>query len=147
MDTQEIADHLEITGLLARYSHALDSGQWHLLDEVFTPDAVIDYTSAGGIRGTRDEVTAWLAGVLAHWPGRLHLIGAPSIDVRDGEARVSAPFTDTLAPTKDLVAAGSQAAAGGFLHGGGWYHHRMRRTPGGWRSVELVEEQSWRIAR
>ncbi|MEO3803648.1 nuclear transport factor 2 family protein [Nonomuraea sp. B1E8] len=145
MDTQEIADRLEITGLLARYCHALDSGRWHLLDEVFTPGAVIDYTSAGGVRGTRDEVTAWLAGVLAHWPGRLHLIGAPIIDVRDGEARVSAPFTDTLAPTKDLVA-GPQAA-GGFLHGGGWYHHRMRRTSGGWRSVELVEEQSWRTAR
>ncbi|TDC02959.1 nuclear transport factor 2 family protein [Nonomuraea longispora] len=138
MDTQEIADRLEITGLLARYAHALDSGRWHLLDEVFTADAVIDYTSAGGIRGARDEVRVWLAGVLEHWPGRLHLIGAPSIDVRGGEARVSAPFTDTLAPTKDLVAADAE----GFLHGGGWYHHLMCRTPGGWRSVELVEEQS-----
>ncbi|MEV0618612.1 nuclear transport factor 2 family protein [Nonomuraea sp. NPDC050404] len=144
MDNQEIADRLEITGLLARYTHAIDSGQWDLLDEVFSQDAVIDYSSSGGIRGTRDEVKAWLAGVLVHWPARLHLIGAARIDFQDrGEALVSAPFTDTLAPTREMVAVGTE----GFLHGGGYYHHRMRRTPDGWRSMELVEEQSWRTAR
>ncbi|MFI6636084.1 nuclear transport factor 2 family protein [Nonomuraea fuscirosea] len=143
METQEIADRLEITGLLARYTFAIDSGQWDLLDEVFTPDASIDYSSSGGIKGTRDEVKVWLAEVLAHWPARLHLIGAARIDFLDGEARVSAPFTDTLAPTRELVAARTE----GFLHGGGYYHHRLRRTDGGWRSVELVEEQSWRTAR
>ncbi|MEU8360415.1 nuclear transport factor 2 family protein [Nonomuraea sp. NPDC048882] len=143
METQEIADRLEITGLLARYTFAIDSGQWDLLDEVFTPDASIDYSSSGGIKGTRDEVKVWLAEVLTHWPARLHLIGAARIDFLDGEARVSAPFTDTLAPTRELVAARTE----GFLHGGGYYHHRMRRTGSGWRSVELVEEQSWRTAR
>ena len=144
MDTQEISDRLEIAGLLARYSQAIDSGQWDLLDEVFGPDALIDYTSSGGIRGTRDEVKAWLAEVLVHWPARLHLIGCPRIDFDgDGEARASAPFTDTLAPTRDMVAADAE----GFLHGGGWYHHRLRRTSDGWRSTELVEQQSWRTAR
>lgn len=143
MDTQEIADRLEITGLLARYTYAIDSGQWDLLDEVFSQDAVIDYTSSGGIRGTLEQVKVWLAEVLAHWPARLHLIGAARIDLQDGQARVSAPFTDTLAPTREMVAARTE----GFLHGGGWYHHRMSRTPGGWRSTELVEEQSWRTAR
>ncbi|MGP3920079.1 nuclear transport factor 2 family protein [Nonomuraea sp. 10N515B] len=143
MDAQEFADRLEIADLLARYTRAIDSGRWELLDEVFSDDALIDYTSAGGIKGTREEVKAWLAEVLSHWPGRLHLIGAPTIDFHDGQARVSAPFTDTLAPTREMVAAGTE----GFLHGGGWYHHRMRRTPAGWRSTELVEEQSWRTAR
>ncbi|MGW0805841.1 nuclear transport factor 2 family protein [Nonomuraea sp. NPDC002799] len=142
MDAQEIADRLEIADLLARYTRAIDSGHWDSLDEVFTEDAVIDYTSSGGTRGTRDEVKTWLAKVLPHWPCRLHLIGAPVIDFGDGEARVRAPFTDTLAPTPDLVQAGTE----GFLHGGGWYHHRLRRTPAGWRSVELVEEQAWRTA-
>ncbi|NUR85331.1 MAG: nuclear transport factor 2 family protein [Nonomuraea sp.] len=143
MDAQEIADRLEIADLLARYSRAIDSGEWHLLDEVFTQDAVIDYRSAGGIRAARDEVKSWLAEVLPHWPGRLHLIGAARIDFDGDVARVSAPFTDTLAPTRDMA----DESAKGFLHGGGWYHHRLRRTPGGWRSEELVEEQSWRTAR
>ncbi|MEV3983584.1 nuclear transport factor 2 family protein [Nonomuraea sp. NPDC049758] len=143
MDVQEIADRLEITDLLARYSRAVDSGEWDLLDEVFSPEAVIDYRSAGGIRGGLAEVKSWLAEVLPHWPGRLHLIGAPRIVLTGDEARVSAPFTDTLAPTRDMAAADAK----GYLHGGGWYHHRMRRTSGGWRSQELVEEQSWRTAR
>ncbi|MFG1708952.1 nuclear transport factor 2 family protein [Nonomuraea sp. M3C6] len=143
MDAKEIADRLEISDLLARYTHAIDSGRWELLDEVFTEDATIDYSSSGGIRGTRDEAKTWLADVLSHWPGRLHLIGAATIDFHDGEASVRAPFTDTLAPTRQMVAAGTE----GFLHGGGWYHHRLRRTPDGWRSTELVEEQSWRTAR
>jgi hypothetical protein len=142
MDAQGIADRLEITELLARYARAVDAGEWDLLDEVFTVDAVIDYRSAGGIRGGRDEVKAWLAEVLRHWPGRLHLIGAATIALHANEAQVSAPFSDVLAPSRDMAAAGTQ----GYLHGGGWYHHRMRRTSDGWRSVELVEEQTWRTA-
>ncbi|SDM67116.1 nuclear transport factor 2 family protein [Nonomuraea jiangxiensis] len=140
MDATEIADRLEITDLLARYTRAIDSGRWELLDVVFTEEALIDYSSSGGVKGTRDDVKAWLADVLRHWPARLHLVGAATINFRDGEARVSAPFTDTLGPTQEMVSARTE----GFLHGGGWYHHRMRHTSAGWRSVELVEEQSWR---
>ncbi|MFI6787217.1 nuclear transport factor 2 family protein [Nonomuraea sp. NPDC050383] len=146
MDPHEIADRLEIIDLLGRYARAVDSGRWHLLDDVFTPDAVIDYRSAGGIRGSRAEVTAWLAEVLSGWPGRLHLIGSVTIrfdgagvDGRD-EAAVSAAFTDTLAPSREMVTADTA----GLLRGGGWYHHRVCRTTDGWRSRELVEEQSWR---
>lgn len=133
-------DHLAIADTLACYALALDSGDWDLLDDVFTPDAVLDYTSAGGIKGSYPEVKAWLAEVLPHWPGRLHLIGATRIRVADGEARVSASFTDTLAPTRAM------SGGAGVLQGGGWYHHRMIRTPSGWRSRELTEEQTWRTA-
>ncbi|MEV0195647.1 nuclear transport factor 2 family protein [Nonomuraea sp. NPDC050691] len=146
MDLCETADRLEIVDVLGRYARAVDSGRWDLLDDVFTPDAVIDYRSAGGIRGTRAEVTAWLAEVLSGWPGRLHLIGSvtitfdgPGPEGRD-EAAVSAAFTDTLAPSREMVS----ARTAGLLRGGGWYHHRVCRTSGGWRSRELVEEQSWR---
>ncbi|MEU7829292.1 MULTISPECIES: nuclear transport factor 2 family protein [unclassified Nonomuraea] len=140
MDDREIADRLQIAEVLARYAYAIDSGDWDLLDEVFTPDAVIDYQTAGGIRGTRAEAKIWLADVLANWPGRLHLIGATRIAFEAGEARVSAAFADTLAPSRELVSADSK----GLIQGGGWYHHRMLRTADGWRSRELVEEQSWR---
>lgn len=143
MDDREIADRLQIADVLARYARAVDSGDWDLLDEVFTPDAVIDYTEAGGIRGTRAEIKAWLADVLSGWPGRLHLIGAIRIVFESGEARVSAPFADTLAPSRELVSADSK----GLIQGGGWYHHRMVRTADGWGSRELVEEQCWRTIR
>ncbi|MFD1932092.1 nuclear transport factor 2 family protein [Nonomuraea mangrovi] len=192
MDEREVADRLEIADVLARYARAVDAGEWDRLSEVFTSDAVIDYRAAGGIVGGLAEVRGWLAEVLARWPGRLHLIGAPVVDFigadadgragvengaadggeggakagpadggeggaeadgRDGEegggeamrevvreAVVLAPFTDTLAPSREMTAAGAK----GFCQGGGWYRHRMIRTPDGWRSRELVEEQSWR---
>jgi hypothetical protein len=142
MDLREIADRLQIADLLARYGYAIDQGEWDLLDEVFTADAVIDYRSTGGIRGPRAEVKGWLAGVLAGWPGRMHLIGAASIRFEDDGARVSAPFTDALAPSRELIAADAK----GLLRGGGWYHHRMLRDGEGWRSRELVVEQTWRTA-
>jgi hypothetical protein len=140
MKVQEISDRLLIGEVLTRYTLAIDTGQWELLNSVFTPDAVIDYTSAGGVKGVRDEARGWLAEVLPTWPGRQHLIGNVSISVDGDAAIVTASFTDTLAPTRDAVAAGTP----GIIRGGGWYHHRMVRTPDGWRSRELVEEQLWR---
>ncbi|GAA2855321.1 nuclear transport factor 2 family protein [Streptosporangium fragile] len=140
MREREIADRLEIGELLARYAYAVDTGDWERLDLVFTPDAVIDYTSAGGIRGTRDEARRWLAEVLPTWPGRQHLIGAMSVRFDGDEAAVTASFTDTLSPSRDMVA----ADAAGLIRGGGWYHHRLVRTMYGWRSRELIEEQTWR---
>ena len=140
MDSTEVADRLQIAEVLARYAYAIDSGRWEDLDEVFTPDAVIDYRSAGGIQGAPAEIKPWLASVLAHWPGRLHLVGATAITFTDGEALVRASFTDTLAPSRDMIPAGAE----GLVRGGGWYHHRMVRTTAGWRSRELREEQTWR---
>jgi hypothetical protein len=143
MDEREIGDRLEIADVLARYAYAVDSGDWDLLDSVFTGDAMIDYTSAGGVKGGRAEVMAWLADVLPNWPGRLHLIGAMTVRIDGDEARVAAAFADTLAPSREMIAADAK----GLLQGGGWYHHHMVRTPSGWRSRELVEEQTWRTVR
>ena len=50
------ADELAITALLNRYARAVDTKDWELYRTVFTDDAVIDYSGAGQIVGTRDEV-------------------------------------------------------------------------------------------
>ena len=146
MSLQELSDRLEIGELLARYSLALDTGRWGLLDSVFTPDAVLDHSSAGGAKGPLPVVRAWLAEVLPTWPGRQHLIGSIAIafdgDTRLGaEAGVTASFTDTLSPSRDAVTADVK----GLVRAGGWYHHRVVRTRDGWRSRELVLEQLWRV--
>jgi hypothetical protein len=146
MSLQEISDRTEIGELLARYSLSVDTGRWELLDTVFTPDAVLDYRSAGGAKGSLPVVRAWLAEMLPTWPGRQHLIGAVAIafdgDAELGaEAGVTASFTDTLSPSRDAV----MADVKGLIRGGGWYHHRMVRTPHGWRSREVVLEQLWRV--
>ncbi|GAA3069222.1 nuclear transport factor 2 family protein [Streptosporangium carneum] len=143
MREREIADRLEIGDLLARYAHIVDGADWARLDLVFTADAVIDYTAAGGVRGNREEARRWLAETLSRWPGRHHLIGAAVIRFEGDEAVVTAPFTGTLAPSRDVL----PADASGLVQAGGWHHHRMLRTPYGWRSRELVEELAWRTVR
>ena len=60
MDVQRISDELEITALLSRYARAVDTKDWTLYRSVFTDDAFIDYSSAGAVKGTRDEVAEWL---------------------------------------------------------------------------------------
>lgn len=142
MTPLEVSDRLEILDLLARYCLAVDRGDWDLLDTVFTDEALIDHSSTGGMKGDRDEVKRWLAEVLVAWPGRQHLIGTASITLDGAEATVSAPYTDTLSPRRDMIG----ATAKGLLRGGGWYHHRLVRTEVGWRSRELVNEQTWRTA-
>lgn len=134
---QDIADRLAIDDLLTRYTMAVDGADWDQLDTVFTPDAVIDYTSAGGVRGSRDEIKAWLAEALAPFPVRQHLIANKRVELDGDRATVRAYFYNPMMIT----------GPGGSSHatpGGGYYNHRLVRTAEGWRSVELIEEEVWR---
>jgi hypothetical protein len=137
LSPQDVADRLAIDDLLTRYTMAVDSGDWDQLDTVFTPDALIDYTSAGGIRGTRDEIKAWLAQALAPFPVRQHLIANKRVELDGDAATVRAYFYNPMMigrPDGTSVA----------TPGGGYYNHRLVRTEDGWRSVELIEEEVWR---
>ena len=63
MSLQEMSDRLEIQDLFSRYTYAIDERNWDGLDDVFTPDAFIDYTEAGGEKGQLPEISAG-------WPRR-----------------------------------------------------------------------------
>ena len=58
MDRQALADRIAAEDLLTRYATAVDRRDWEQYRSIFTADAEIDYTSAGGIAGTVDEVGA-----------------------------------------------------------------------------------------
>ena len=58
-ELEALADRLAIEDLLTRYAHAVDRHDWDLYRSVFTDDAHIDYTSAGGIAGTLDEAVSF----------------------------------------------------------------------------------------
>lgn len=60
MDWQRLADEQAISALLYRYARAVDTKDWALYRSVFTDDAVIDYTSAGG---SPDPATRWPIGL------------------------------------------------------------------------------------
>jgi len=134
---EELADRLAIDDLLTRYAMAVDDGDWDALDTVFTPDATIDYTSAGGIRGSYPEVKAWLEKALAPFPVRQHMIGNKRVAIDGDRATVRAYFFN---PMRLTLADGTSRSA----PSGGYYNHRLIRTPEGWRSQELVEDEVWR---
>ena len=60
----EVADRLAIRETLAWYMRAMRIKDLDLMDAVFTPDAVIDYTAIGGTPGPWPEVKPWLAGMV-----------------------------------------------------------------------------------
>ena len=57
---QEISDRLEIQDILMSYCEAIDTRKWDLLDKIFTDNAIIDFTEAGGIQGNLKEIKLYL---------------------------------------------------------------------------------------
>jgi 3-phenylpropionate/cinnamic acid dioxygenase small subunit len=131
-----LADRLEIDDLLTRYAVALDTKQWDLLDTVFTPDATVDYRSAGGAHGSYPEVRAWLEQTLAGFPMTQHLVANRDVRIDGDTATARSYFYNPMGlPRKD----GSLK----LFFVGGYYNDRLRRTPDGWRIVERIEETAW----
>lgn len=138
LSLEDVAHRIEIDDLLTRYAIAVDDEQFDLLDTVFTPDAILDYTSAGGPRAPYPEVKAWLAQALSMGaPARMHMIGNKQVVIEGSTAKVRAYFFNPFV---------KEAADGGYEYslGGGYYNHKLQLTPEGWRSVELYEKRVWR---
>lgn len=138
MDLQEISDRLEAADVLTRYTRAIDTGEWDLLDTVFTHDAHIDYTASGGIAAGYAEVKPWLAEVLpAFFLRRMHMLGQVETRLDGDTATTTAYFHNPM--VMDDGAGGEKV-----VELGGIYHHRLVRTDAGWRSRRLHEEIVWR---
>lgn len=132
MDIQTIADRMAITDLLTRYAHAVDTKDWELYRTVFTPDARIDYSTAGGPNGDLDTVVEQLSKALELFERTQHFISNIGVDFDGDRARVRAMFLNPM-----IVSPGKR------FYCGGWYHHELARTSDGWRSTSLVEESAW----
>jgi 3-phenylpropionate/cinnamic acid dioxygenase small subunit len=128
-----LSDKLEIQELLARYARGVDSKDWELWKSVFTPDAHLDYSSAGAAVGPRDEVAAWLEQGLSVVPMTQHFISNIEVDLDGDRAKVRAMFYNPM----QLPGMAEQSYCGGY------YHHDLVRTPDGWKSERLVEENLW----
>jgi len=132
----ELADRREIDDLLVRYTHAIDSSRWDLLDQVFTPDARIDYTAAGGIKGSYPEIKRWLARALGNFSYTMHFIGNTRVDF-DADGNGARSRTYCINPMGFTNKDGSTAAFHCYVH----YVDRLVRTPDGWRIAERVEQE------
>ncbi|MCH2421835.1 MAG: nuclear transport factor 2 family protein [Acidimicrobiales bacterium] len=132
MDRQALADRIAAEDLLTRYATAVDRRDWEQYRSIFTADAEIDYTSAGGIAGTVDEVVEFLSTSLELFEMTQHLVSNIDLEVNGDSATVTAMFNNPM-----------RLPGGDTWFTGGWYHHDLVRTPDGWRSRRLREESAW----
>jgi 3-phenylpropionate/cinnamic acid dioxygenase small subunit len=133
MDLQTLADRLEINDLLTTYATSVDDKDWTAYRNVFTPDAFIDYESAGGVKGSVDEVVAWMQETMAGFPMTQHLVANVKVQLDGDTAKVRAMFYNPM----QLPGMAEQSCCGGY------YHHELVRTSDGWRSRSLREDNVW----
>ncbi|MFC9894312.1 nuclear transport factor 2 family protein [Nocardia sp. NPDC127579] len=136
LSLQEISDRLEIEDLMVRYSHAVDTGQWDLLDDIFTADAYIDYSAMGGASGDLASTKEFLAATLPNFPAYQHLVSNSSITV-DGDTATARTMCHNPMVIKDSD--GNQT----LMFCGLWYLDAFARVEGRWRIARRVEEKSY----
>jgi hypothetical protein len=135
LSIEEISDRIQINDLLVRYTVAIDTKDYNLLDSCFTPDAHVDYKSSGGIAGSYPEARAWLEKALAAFPMTVHFISNTTVELKGDEARSKTYVLNPMGFPKD----------DGSLHiftVGAYYIDKLVRTKDGWRIAERVEEQA-----
>ena len=134
LSLQQVSDRLEIEQQMVAYSTAIDQRDWDALDQVFTPDAYIDYRAVGGIDGKYPQVKAWLKEVLAKFPNYYHLLGNLSLKVEGDQAKSKVICFNPM--RIELPGGKSQVMFIGI-----WYVDEWLRTPRGWRMTQRVEEK------
>jgi hypothetical protein len=133
LSLQEVSDRIEIQDLFTRYTRAIDTQDWALLDSVFTPDAQIDYTAAGGIKGAYPEVREWLGKAMAMFSYTMHFAGNSTVELSGDSARTR---TYCINPMGFANPDGSTHVFTVYVH----YVDKLVRTDAGWRIAERKEE-------
>ena len=132
---QNMSDRLEIQDLLTSYCDAIDSRNWNALDDIFTPDAIIDYTEAGGAKGTLEEIKLYLDKVLKPFSGMQHMLGLPMIKITGDEASARTILFNPMVIEKE--------GNPNVFFVGLWYRDKLIRTSKGWRIQSRHEELSY----
>jgi len=135
LSQQEMSDRLEIQDLLAVYCEGIDGRDWDALDDIFTANAIIDYTEAGGAKGNLTDTKAYLAKALKPFSGMQHMLGLPVIKIEGDTAKAR---TTTFNP---MVI--EQDGKPHIFFVGLWYCDELIRTEQGWRIASRREEVSY----
>jgi SnoaL-like domain len=136
-ELQELVDRRAIDDLLLRYSTALDTRQFDLLDHVFTADAQIDYATSGGIKGNREDLKRWFREeAFTPFTSWQHHLTNMAVEL-DGDTATGR--TSVYNPLAFI----GEDGGGAVLHVGAWYDDRFARTPDGWRITERSLGMAW----
>jgi len=135
-DIDHWLDKLEIQEVLVRYARALDERNHALLNDVFLPDADIDYRAAGGARGDLAEWQEWLHPAMSRFESWQHLLTNFVIEV-DGDQATA--LTRCYNPLQ-----GSRPDGGRYVvHTGASYEDQLTRTEHGWRIAQRKLNMDW----
>lgn len=137
MDLAELSDRQEIVDLITAYTRAVDTASWDDLYDVFTDDAVLDYTPTGGTAGPLKEAIEFIRNVelFEAWQ---HLIGQVAITFDEDRNAAEA-----IAYFYNPMVAARPDGTTHIVEVGGYYRHQMVRTADGWRSRHMVDDLVW----
>jgi 3-phenylpropionate/cinnamic acid dioxygenase small subunit len=136
LSLREISDRRQIDDLLTRYTVAIDTKDWKLLDTCFTRDAKVDYTTSGGIKGPYPEVRQWLEKALSVFPVTQHFISNTTVELSGDTAKAR---TYVINPMVFKNPDGTDH----IFTVGAYYNDRLVWTDDGWRITERYEEQAF----
>ena len=127
-------DRAEINELLSRYAWAMADKDWTAWRATLTPDATVDYTTAGGVAGTADEAMAWLEQTMGGFDVTMSAVGNAVIDPTDNDddtAGVRSLYRMVMRIPGDTPT---------YLEASGWYRDTVVRTADGWRIADRFEQ-------
>ncbi len=136
LDPARLADHLAIQDLATAYAYAVDDRDWRRWEALFLPDALVDYTSAGGIAGTPAEVAAWMPGALSVFAFCLHTTSTHQI-------RFTGPDTATGRVHVFNRNGVEWEGAPELFDVGAVYDDTYARVGAGWRIARRIEHTTY----
>lgn len=131
-DIEKLLAIEEIRKLKYRYCRAIDTADWDLFEELFTPDAVMDLSATGGanvtgdrVRRSRDEIVGFISKTISPGAHALHRGHMGEIEVTSdstAEAIWAGEWDAWFAPENPLKE----------RHGAGYYYENYEKVDGRW---------------
>jgi len=136
MNTYEISDRMEIQHLLTQYCHAVDEPNWDSFGNLFTEDAVLDFSAFGGPRCGVTEMATFLSNIVKDLAGSQHTISTSLLHLNGeiAEGRTAAQV---------MLVSSQNDGTSHVSFFGLWYLDTLIKTPGGWRIKERVQKYAW----
>ena len=132
MDIKEISDRLELEKLVTDYATAVDTRNFTEFNNLFTADAIIDYTAVGGISGNLKEIIVYLETAIDFFPNYQHFISNISLTITGNNASGKVMCFNPMQTKENQVF---------FL--GIWYHDTYINIDDRWFISSRIEESSW----
>jgi hypothetical protein len=123
---------------IGRYPVHVDNKALDELDQLFTPDARLDFTSFGGPAAGLTEVKDFLTGSLGMFASTQHMMGLPMV-VLSGDTA-----TAKTSCHNPMVMEGPDGKRQAWLIGL-WYDDEFARTEDGWRITSRTATRCYAV--